>query len=157
MVTKCCYVSPVADPVCTSTGQVEAEKFSHFGGSWISVAWPQNLTVFTCISMPVWSSVLAATSKSCIWKEGSKMHPAQGAKILQGHESSSYNTLSVPTLHDKIVWAAGKVARLISSCCHPSLAPAWAAVQRGLTMGAPWEIWKRMHSHSGQSCGFSLP
>lgn len=116
MVSKRCCVSSVTDPVCTSTGQVETEKFSHFGGSWITVAWPQNLIVFTCISMPVWSSVSAATSKSHIWNEGSKMCSAQGAKNLQGHGSSSYNTLSVPTRYEKIVWAAGKVARLISSC-----------------------------------------
>lgn len=98
-----------------------------------------------CISMPVWSSVLAAITKSHIQNEGSKTCPAQGAKNLQGHGSSSYKALSVPTLHEKIIWAAGKVARLISSCCHPFLAPAWAAVHRGLTMGAPWEIWKLMH------------
>lgn len=79
------------------------------------------------------------------------MHPAQGAKNLQGHGSSSSNTLSVPTLHEKIVWASGKVAWLISSCCHPSLAPALAAVHRSLTMGAPWEIWKVVHPHRGQS------
>lgn len=29
--------------------------------------------------------------------------------------------------------------------CHPPLAP---AMLRGLTMGAPWEIWKMMHPHS---------
>lgn len=157
MVTKCCCISSVTDPVCTSTGQVETDKFSHLGGSWITVAWPHNLIVFTCISMPVWISELAATSKSCIWNEGSKMHPVQGAKNLQGHGSSSYNTLSVPALHEKIVWSAGKVAWLISSCCHPFLAPAWAAVHRAPTMGAPWEICKMIHPHSGQSCGFSWP
>lgn len=85
------------------------------------------------------------------------MHPAQGAKNLQGYGSSSYNTLSVPTLHEKIVWAAEKVAWLTSSCCHPALAPAWAAVHGGLTMSAPWEIWKRVHPRSGQSCALSLP
>lgn len=72
--------SLVTDPVCTSTEQVETEKFGHFGGSWITVAWPQHLIVFSCISMPVGSSVLATTSKPCLRDEGSKMHPAQRAK-----------------------------------------------------------------------------
>ena len=109
------------------------------------VAWPQNLIVFTCVSMPVWSSILAATAKSHVRDEGSQKSPAQGAVIwfgsvqaknLQGHGSSSCNTSPVLTLHEKTVWAAEKVAWLIS-CCQPSLAPApaQAAVQGGPTHG----------------------
>lgn len=109
------------------------------------VAWPQKLIVFSCVSMPVLSSILAAAAKSPLRDKGSQKSPAGGgaviwfgsvqAKILQWHGSSSCNTSSVPTLYEKRVWAAGKVAWLISSCCHPSLAPAWAAVQGGPTHG----------------------
>lgn len=120
------------------------------------VALPQTLIVFTCVSMPVWSSVLAATAKSSMWGKGSQKSSSQGAVIwfglvqsrnFQGHGSSSCTTSSVPTLHEKTVQAAGKVAWLIS-CCHPSLAPSWATVQ-----GSAWEIWSRRCPQSGWPCG----
>jgi len=108
------------------------------------VAWAPNLIVFTCISMPVWSSVLAATEKAWVQGERSQKSPSQGAvfrhgsvqaKKLYGHVSSSCNKSSVPTLGEKTVWAAGEVAWLISCCCHPFLAPERAAVQGGPTHG----------------------
>lgn len=59
-----------------------------------------------------------------------------GPKNLQGHESSSCYISSVPTLGKKRVWAAGGVSWLVSSCCHFSLIPEWAAVQRS----DPWML-----------------
>lgn len=45
------------------------------------VVWPQNIIVFTCVSMTVWSSILAATAKSWVQGEGSQKNSTQGAVI----------------------------------------------------------------------------
>lgn len=42
------------------------------------VAWPQKLIVFSCVSMPVLSSILAAAAKSPLRDKGSQKSPAGG-------------------------------------------------------------------------------
>lgn len=111
------------------------------------VAWPQKRIVFSCVSMPVLSSILAAAAKSRVREKGCQKSPArrgQSFGLVQFRPKFSSGLEAAPATHRlclhcmRKVWAAGKVAWLISSCCHPSLAPAWAAVQGGPTHG--WSL-----------------
>lgn len=122
----------------------KVDKFSPFGGSWILCSLALKpcciyLCFHTCLELyfssyskimgAVWGKSTEPYSRCShlIWFGLGQKSPRAWKQLLQ-HIICAY------TGWEKSL-AAGEVVWLISSCCHPSLAPEWAVVQGGPTHG----------------------
>lgn len=132
------------------------------------VAWPQKLIVFSCVSMPVLSSILAAAAKSPLRDKGSQKSPAGGGGqsfgLVQFRPKFSSGMEAAPATHRLCLHCMRKESGLLGRW-HGSSPPAVTLLwpQHGQQckevqpMGDPWEIWSRRCPHSGRPCGLRRP